>query len=221
MLPVQTKRMRFGVGTVTKRKGGKLQGVKTRGNLLHPGPGNFLRGALARQRGGGINRGMTRTFLLRLLPCLAIMLLAGCSSYNQRFAKASRGDVHRVVNEGAYSGRWSSARNSAWGGKLRCILTKVESPAGARAGQSAYRAEFHATWHGLSSTHAVVLQMKPSARKKGALDFEGTSALHTIIGAGTYSCKGTLEGDVMRACYDSSYDKGTFQMSRVTGHPPR
>ncbi len=221
MLPVQTKRMRFGVGTVTRRKGGKLQGVKTIGNLLHPARGNFLRAALARERGGGIDRAMTRTFLLRFLPCLALVLLAGCSTYNQRFAQASRADVHRLVHEGAYAGRWWSAQNSVWGGKLRCILTKVEMPVGARGGQPAYRAEFHATWHGLSSTHSVVLQMKPSARKKGALDFEGTSALHTIIGAGTYSCKGTLAGGVMRACYDSTYDKGTFEMAGVTLHPVR
>jgi hypothetical protein len=51
--------------------------------------------------------------------------------------------------------------------------------------------------------------------KKGARDFAGTSALHTIIGAGTYSCMGTMGTRTMRACYDATYDKGTFEMTRV------
>lgn len=155
--------------------------------------------------------------LLRAVFCLSLALVAGCSNYEKRFADAGRSDVKRVSPyEGAYSGRWSSTRNSAWGGKLRCIVTKVND--------TDYRADFHATWHGLSSKHSVVLHTKPVARKgfaKGARDFEGTSALHTIIGAGTYSCMGTMDAHTMRACYDATYDKGTFDMPRVTMHPSR
>ena len=154
----------------------------------------------------------------RAALCLSLALVAGCSSYNQRFAYSARSDVKHLVHGGAYAGRWTSAKNSAWGGDLRCILTKLENPGCGRGDHSPYRADFHAKWHGLSSKHSVVLQTKPAARKKtgGALDFEGTSALHTIIGAGTYSCKGTMDNRAMRACYDATYDKGTFEMTRVT-----
>ncbi len=148
--------------------------------------------------------------LLRAVFCVSLALVAGCSSYAKRFAAATDSDVKRQSLEGAYSGRWSSARNSAWGGNLRCILTKVSV--------ADYRADFHATWHGFSSTHSVVLHTKPALRKgfeKGARDFAGTSALHTIIGAGTYSCMGTMGTRTMRACYDATYDKGTFEMTRV------
>ena len=155
--------------------------------------------------------------LIRTVLCLSLALVAGCSSYGKRFAFASRADGKHLRHEGAYAGRWTSAKNSAWGGDIRCILTKLENPACGRGDHAAYRADFHAKWHGLSSKHSVVLQTKPAVRKKsgGMLDFEGTSALHTIIGAGTYSCKGTMDNQTMRACYDASYDKGTFEMTRV------
>ncbi len=155
--------------------------------------------------------------LLRTVLCLSLALVAGCSSYGKRFADASRADVNHLLHEGAYAGRWTSARNSAWGGDIRCIITKLENPDCGRGDHAAYRADFHAKWHGLSSKHSVVLQTKPAARKKsgGMLDFEGTSALHTIIGAGTYSCQGTMDNRTIRACYDASYDKGTFEMMRV------
>ena len=157
--------------------------------------------------------------LLRIVFCISLTLIAGCSSYDTRFAAAAKleGPVKTMPYAGAYSGRWTSARNSAWGGKLRCILTPIHA--------NDFRADFHATWHGLSSTHSVVLHTKPAARKEkigfraGERSFEGTSTLHTIIGAGTYSCKGHLHKDgsaaCMDACYDATYDKGTFQLTRV------
>lgn len=158
--------------------------------------------------------------LLRIIFCLSLALIAGCSAnFEQRFAAASKleGPLRPGPYAGAYSGRWTSARNSAWGGKLRCILTPINA--------SDYRADFHATWHGLSSRHSVVLHTKPAARKEmigfqaGERSFEGTSTLHTIIGAGTYSCKGHLHKNgsavCMDACYDATYDRGGFQMSRV------
>ena len=152
--------------------------------------------------------------LIRTVLCLSLALVAGCSSYGKRFALASRSDVKHRLHEGAYAGRWTSAKNSTWGGDLRCILTAQDDCA-CTAGS--YRADFHAKWHGLSSKHSVVLHTRPAAGKKSdALDFAGTSRLHTIIGAGTYMCKGTMDSRMMRACYDVTYDKGMFEMTRVT-----
>ena len=151
--------------------------------------------------------------LLRTIFCLALALVAGCSGFEKHFAAASRSDVKRLLHEGAYSGRWTSASHPGGGGNLRCILTKVNGT------DTGFRADFHATWHGMSSTHSVVLHTKPAARKRsGAVDFEGTSRLQTIIGAGTYMCKGTMDNRVIRACYDATCDRGTFEMTRVPLH---
>ena len=51
-------------------------------------------------------------------------------------------------------------------------------------------------------------------------DFKGTSELRTIIGSGTYRCEGTMDGKRMRADYDATYDKGTFDLSRVATKSP-
>lgn len=148
------------------------------------------------------------SILLRLLPCLAVLILAGCSNFKKRFTEASQAPAKSGQLAGAYAGRWTSAGHSGSGGNLRCILSQVSA--------SDYRADFHATWHGFSSEHSVVLHTKPAARgKSGVREFAGTSQLHTPIGAGTYSCKGTMDARTMRACYDATYDRGTFEMSRV------
>ena len=150
------------------------------------------------------------THFFRTVLCLSLALVAGCSSYDRRFAEASRGDGKRTSCEGTYSGRWTSASHPGGGGNLRCILTKVDGT------HSDYRADFHATWHGFASEHAVVLHTKSVGRKKaGGVEFEGTSKLRTIIGAGTYTCKGSLDSRTMRACYDATYDRGTFEMMRA------
>lgn len=153
--------------------------------------------------------------LFQILAGLTVFTLAGCSSYDQRFAEAARAGATGDAFAGAYSGRWNSSRHPGGGGQLRCILTAVDSP-GNHAPRN-YRADFHATWHGFSSEHSVVLQSKPSPQGKKTRNFTGTSALRTIIGSGTYQCEGTVDGKRMRANYDATYDKGTFEMSRMAG----
>ena len=155
----------------------------------------------------GINARMMR-ILFRLLPCLAIVFAAGCSTFDQRFAAASKTPAKNGQSVRAYAGRWTSASHPGSGGNLRCILSQVSA--------SDFRADFHATWHGFASEHTVVLQTKSAAHgKSGVRDFEGTSRLRTPIGAGTYSCKGTVDFRAMRAAYDATYDRGTFELSRV------
>jgi hypothetical protein len=154
------------------------------------------------------NDGMSRN-LLRVLPCIAILFAAGCSTFEKRFASASGAPAKSGSLAGAYSGRWMSSKSPGGGGNLRCILSSVDS--------SNYRADFHATWHGLSSEHTVMLHTKPAASrgKSGVREFKGTSKLHTPIGAGTYTCEGTLDFRRMQACYDATYDRGTFDLARV------
>ena len=155
------------------------------------------------------NNGSMMRILLRLLPCLAIVFAAGCSTYDRRFAEAAKAPAKAGQFAGTYAGKWTSTSHPGGGGKLRCILSQVNA--------SDYLADFHATWHGFSSEHTVVLHTKPSARgKSGVRDFDGTSELHTIIGAGTYRCSGKMDARVMRACYDATYDRGTFEITRAT-----
>jgi hypothetical protein len=147
--------------------------------------------------------------LLRLLPCLLVVFATGCSTYDKRFAEASATPAKAGHLAGAYSGRWMSSKSPGSGGNLRCILSPVNA--------LDYRADFHATWHGFASEHSVVIHTKPSAArgKPGSRDFAGTSKLRTPIGAGTYTCQGTLNFGEMRACYDATYDRGTFELARV------
>lgn len=147
--------------------------------------------------------------LFRLLPCLLIFFAAGCSTYEKRFVEASNAPAKSGQFAGAYSGRWMSSKSPGSGGRLRCILSPVNA--------SDYLADFHATWHGFSSEHTVVLHTKAAASrgKSGSRDFEGTSKLHTPIGAGTYMCKGTLSFREMRADYDATYDRGTMELARL------
>ena len=151
--------------------------------------------------------------LLRLLPCLAILFAVGCSTFEKRFTEASQTPAKGGKFTGAYSGKWTSASHPGGGGNLRCILSQVNA--------SDYLANFHATWHGFHSEHSVVLHTKPAARKErmgfsaDERSFEGTSKLRTPIGSGTYTCKGSVDIHSMQACYDATYDRGTFEMSRV------
>jgi hypothetical protein len=154
-----------------------------------------------------IDSRMNRIFL-RLLPCFAILFAAGCSTFDKRFAEASKAPAKSGQIAGVYAGKWMSSNHPGGGGKLRCILSRVNA--------SDYLADFHATWHGFSSEHTVVLHMKPATHgKSGVREFAGTSELHTPIGAGTYRCSGKVDEHTMRACYDATYDRGTLEMSRV------
>ena len=151
--------------------------------------------------------------LTQILACFAVVTLAGCSNYHQRFEEAARAGAKGDAFAGAYSGRWNSSRHPGGGGQLRCILTALDSSGHGAARD--YRADFHATWHGFSSEHSVVLHSKPSTQSRRTRDFKGTSELRMIIGSGTYQCEGRMDGKRIRADYDATYDKGTFDMSRV------
>ncbi len=168
---------------------------------------HFARSVACANGSRGNNDGMMR-HLIRLLPCLLVVFVTGCSTYGKRFAEASKIPAKPGHFAGAYSGRWMSAKSPGSGGNLRCILSPVNA--------SDYRADFHATWHGFASEHSVVIHTKPSARgKAGSRDFEGTSKVRTPIGAGTYTCRGTLSFREMLAGYDATYDRGTFELVRI------
>jgi hypothetical protein len=151
-------------------------------------------------------------FILRFACALSLLALAACSNFDSRFADEARTGRKPDAYAGAYQGRWTSTSHPGSGGKLRCILTKK--------GASDYLAEFKATWHGaFSSEHSVILHAKPGTsrgRDKGVLHFAGRAEIRMFVGSGTYECEGQMDGRRMQACYDATYDRGTFELARAS-----
>jgi len=71
-------------------------------------------------------------------------------------------------------------------------------------------AHFHANFLCFSGNYSVVLQPKPGSKT----DFSGTSELPQVFG-GIYTYTAHLTKDRFTTRYDSVYDKGTFDLSRV------
>lgn len=166
---------------------------------------------LARRAPGSFSWFMMRRFI-RVLLWLAAVTLAGCSTFDRRYAAISHADAKGDRFSGAYEGQWMSSSHPGGAGKLWCILQKQRD--------TTYLAEFRATWHGIfSSEHSVVLHTRNAraggGSSAGSRTFTGSAALKTLIGAGTYRCEGTVDGTRMRACYDATYDRGTFDLKRV------
>ncbi|MEQ1851648.1 MAG: hypothetical protein ABMA01_08665 [Chthoniobacteraceae bacterium] len=150
---------------------------------------------------------MNRTFFT-LLASLLMLALSACSNFDSRFARGvpTGGPDDRF--SGTYAGHWASSSHPGGGGKLWCILQKQKD--------ATYLAEFRATWHGVfASEHSIVLHPKRARAGAGSRTFQGTAALDTFIGSGTYRCEGTMDGKRMRACYDATYARGTFDLQRV------
>jgi hypothetical protein len=162
-----------------------------------------------------MNFRMTRRFIQFACGLVGLALTA-CSNFDSRFAQGSNATRKGDGFAGTYEGKWTSSSHPGSGGKLWCILTKQR--------ENEYLAEFKATWHGVfSSTHSVVLQGKSRPSKGRAapvLALAGTSEIRMFVGAGTYRCEGQTDGRRMQACYDATYDRGTFDLLRVPpSHP--
>ena len=148
----------------------------------------------------------------RLLPVLLCATLAACSSFDAEWRAAKDGATR-------WDGRWTSGKHRTRsgepsGGRLRCVLTEAASdcfPAKrpARPAQ-ALRASFHANWMVFSSDYTMTLTPLSGSRT----EFRGTHALPAIFG-GTYRYTARIAGDRFTARYDSSYDHGTFDLTRV------
>ena len=143
---------------------------------------------------------------LRALVLLAALLALGaCSSFERKWADARpRGDAFA----GRWDGKWTSAKHHApfggpAGGRLRCLLTKLDA--------RHYRGEFRADWLYFSSGYTTVFD----AERRGAeLRLRGEHDLGPIFG-GIYKYEGRVTAARFRACYDSSYDRGTFEMAKA------
>jgi hypothetical protein len=144
-----------------------------------------------------------KTRLLRFLLLLALATsLGACSSaFDAKWQAAGRRPAHD-----AYAGRWAGDWRSTRGmhrGRLECVFTK-DSP-------RQYTADFHAHWHGFSSSYTVPFA---TARARDGLHFRGQQDLGKLQG-GVYKYEGVVTPSKFRAHYDSWYDTGVFELRRV------
>lgn len=149
--------------------------------------------------------------LLQLGAVLALSLFAGCSSFQAKWDAV--GKPGKYQNASRWDGHWTSARHKTaagapHGGRLRCV---IEPGADDRI-----MAHFRANWQAFAANYDVEFSPKESGRGKkrgAATEFSGTHELPKMFG-GIYRYGVTIKGDRFTACYDSSYDAGTFEMTR-------
>ncbi|MDB6172230.1 MAG: hypothetical protein JWL59_1541 [Chthoniobacteraceae bacterium] len=126
--------------------------------------------------------------------------LPACSSFEHDWRQAGSADSKFA---GRWHGRWTSAKHRNSGGDLRCILTPT--------GTNQYQAYFKAHWLLFSGTYRVPLKGREHG---GTLFFAGTHTLPAVYG-GVYRFEGSATRKQFSSTYDSSYDRGRFEMDRV------
>ena len=145
--------------------------------------------------------------VLRPAAFLALALCAGCSSFHEKWDAAGQpGKYQRATR---WEGRWTSGYHktpagSPAGGRLRCVIEPVND--------ARILAHFHANWLAFSADYSVPFDV--TLRSHGTpVAFRGTHALPKIFG-GLYRYDARISGDRFSARYTSSYDAGTFEMTR-------
>ena len=145
------------------------------------------------------------------LSILTLALCAGCTSFQKKWDAV--GQPGRYEQASRWDGRWTSARHKTAngtpdGGRLRCVIEN--------AGQPGMLAHFHANWQIFAADYDVKFApVAPGRSRKGGsiVELRGTHELPKAFG-GTYRYDARIVGDRFSARYDSSYDGGTFEMTR-------
>jgi hypothetical protein len=142
--------------------------------------------------------------LVRALSiALLIIATSGCSTvYNQKWNKAAKNPDPSSMINGRWQGKWLSDRNQHTG-KLRCIVTQKQA--------NLYDFHYWATWSIFAGAYHVEFAIQET---NNTAHFAGSKDLGKLAG-GLYQYEGNIEGDVFRASYDSKYDEGMFELSRV------
>ncbi len=143
---------------------------------------------------------MTFRRIFRSACALVVLLLSACSSFKRewRAAKPPYADGY----SGRWDGKWASVRG-VHGGRLRCLFTKVDA--------RHHRAHFRAYWGGLSGNYTAIFE---SQSRGQTLQFSGEHDLGPVLG-GVYRYDGTATHNLFHASYDSRYDRGWFEMTRL------
>jgi hypothetical protein len=143
-----------------------------------------------------------------------------CSSFDAKWRAAK--DDTTAHGPTRWDGRWTSEKHRTGagepeGGRLRCVLSEAATncfpPRPGISPSKELSADFHANWSAFSANYTLLLT--PVHRGPGPqTDFRGTHELPAIFG-GTYRYTAHISGDHFTARYDSSYDHGTFALTRV------
>ena len=138
-----------------------------------------------------------------VLVGIALMLLftTGCSSFHRDWRKAAK--TKPVGIEGRWEGTWTSDA-SGHKDKLRCLLTPIS--------EGSYEARFHAKYRKVLSFGytATFTGRQPN----DVFYFSGDADLGRLAG-GVYTYEGRVSPAKFFSTYNSKYDHGTFQMTRL------
>ncbi|MDQ3625257.1 MAG: hypothetical protein M3463_22725 [Verrucomicrobiota bacterium] len=146
--------------------------------------------------------------VLRAIAAVAALSCAACSSFNQDWKQAAAAPA-RDPFAGAYEGRWTSAKHRGASGRLRCVFTRMDD--------TRYHGRFRANWMAFVSGYDTTFR---TARRGDALEFQGEHDIGALWG-GVYRYSGRIERGRFAARYTSSYDEGTFEMTRQLTKPGR
>ena len=140
----------------------------------------------------------------------ALMMVGGCSSFNERWAAATSRPIPTDDITGPWEGTWKS-RKGHGGGKLRAVIERApEAPAADAAAE--YVAHFRATFWGIfKSSYSI-----PLTHDRGATGnvFSGEKDLGWLAG-GLYTYGAEITPTTFDASYQSqSGDSGVFQLAR-------
>lgn len=145
------------------------------------------------------------------LALVATFAFSGCSSFDRDWKAAERQPALKSFSQadaftGRWDGRWTSGKHQTstgfMGGRLRCILTKLDD--------RRYEARFKANWLAFASGYTTIFNVE---RRPGELRLQGEHRMSAIFG-GLYRYEGRVTPDHFSARYDSSYDHGTFELTR-------
>ena len=159
-----------------------------------------------------------RSNLLRCFLVVLASLLAACSSFDQHWKEAAKGQGGAT----RWDGHWQSGENvyangAYHHGRLRCVLEKPvlsKFLTGYRPqGAGDLTAYFHANWLIFSGNYEMTL--KPVGPLQGKVrQYEGTHDLLAMFG-GTYHYRAKIAGNHFTADYTCRIDRGIFDLREV------
>jgi hypothetical protein len=138
-----------------------------------------------------------------ILPALAVLIMGGCSSFNQDWEQASQVPVLGI--EGRWIGGWHSDYNQHEG-PLRCLITKKNG--------NTYHTRFHAKYKlgFLTISYPYDMDMIITQDAK-TYSFKGEADLGWLAG-GLYKYDGAGSTNNLAINYRSPKDYGTFNLQR-------
>lgn len=133
---------------------------------------------------------------------IALLLTAGCTSYNHQWKEAAAWGPSEDAFEGRWEGSWLSDHNGH-SGRLRCIVSKK--------GEDSYEANFQAKYRKvLTFRYPVMLH---TTRDGTNTTFLGEANLGWLAG-GLYCYAGHADTTSFYSTYSNRFDYGTFNLRK-------